>query len=85
MCMCISDDHYANVRFDRDQQMRRQLQQFDLIEYPQIELDPINEFQTPYLLTMSFPNLFPDGKFDYFQNPGQRHPLCKISFKSAYY
>ena len=32
--------------------------------WPTVEHQPLNEYQTPYLATTTFPTLFPDGKGD---------------------
>ena len=34
------------------------------IQWPTVSNDPLNEYQTPFLATMAFPTLFPDGKGD---------------------
>ena len=34
------------------------------IEWPTIEDQPLNEYTTPFLATLAFPTLFPDGKGD---------------------
>ena len=34
------------------------------MSWPSVEEQPLNEYQTPYLATMAFPTLFPDGKGD---------------------
>lgn len=34
------------------------------INWPSIETEPLNEYTTPFLATMAFPTLFPDGKGD---------------------
>ena len=38
--------------------------QDNFIDWPTISDQPLNEYQTPYLPTMAFPTLFPDGKDD---------------------
>jgi hypothetical protein len=52
----------------------QQLQELDAIKnqlsadepmvWPTVEETPFSEYQTPYLATMAFPALFPDGKGD---------------------
>ena len=34
------------------------------INWPSVEDEPLNEYETPYLATIAFPTLFPDGKGD---------------------
>ena len=34
------------------------------MSWPTVDSEPINEYTTPFLATMSFPTLFPDGKGD---------------------
>ena len=34
------------------------------IDWPRVENEPLNEYETPFLATMAFPTLFPDGKGD---------------------
>ena len=34
------------------------------IQWPTVSNEPLNEYQTPFLATMAFPTLFPDGKGD---------------------
>ena len=34
------------------------------VPWPTLQDEPLNEYQTPYLATMAFPALFPDGKGD---------------------
>ncbi|XP_028394509.1 uncharacterized protein LOC114518706 [Dendronephthya gigantea] len=34
------------------------------MSWPTVDNEPINEYQVPYLATMAFPTLFPDGKGD---------------------
>jgi hypothetical protein len=34
------------------------------IDWPELEEKPLNEYTTPFLATMAFPTLFPDGKGD---------------------
>ena len=34
------------------------------IQWPTVSNDPLNEYQTPFLATMAFPTLFPNGKGD---------------------
>lgn len=34
------------------------------VDWPTVKNEPLNEFKTPYLATMAFPTLFPDGKGD---------------------
>ena len=42
--------------------MRSQLSADDPVAWPTVQVKPINEYQIPYLATMVFPTLFPDGK-----------------------
>ena len=34
------------------------------MSWPKVDTDPLNEYKTPFLATMAFPTLFPDGKGD---------------------
>ena len=34
------------------------------MSWPTVDSEPINEYTTPFLATMAFPTLFPDGKGD---------------------
>ena len=36
----------------------------EAISWPKLDTDPLNEYKTPFLATMAFPTLFPDGKGD---------------------
>ena len=47
-----------------DQAIRSILDGSEHTDWPDIEQTPINEFQTPFLATMSFPTLFPYGRGD---------------------
>ena len=44
--------------------IRNQLFAQDPVEWPTVTNEPLNEYQTPFLVTMAFPTLFPDGKVD---------------------
>ena len=44
------------------------------LEWPDVSEQPINEFRTPYLATMSFQTLFPYSTGDP-TNPGRQHPV----------
>ena len=44
--------------------IRNQLLSEHTIDWPAIDSQPLNEYQTSYLATMAFPTLFPDGKGD---------------------
>ena len=44
--------------------IRHQLSGKEPMPWPTFEDEPLNEYQTPYLATMAFPALFPDGKGD---------------------
>ena len=33
-------------------------------DWPSVHNEPINEYQIPFLSTLAFPTLFPDGKGD---------------------
>ena len=44
--------------------VRNQLSGDEPMSWPTVEDQPLNECQTPYLATMAFPTLFPDGKGD---------------------
>ena len=41
--------------------IRNQLFEQQPIEWPTVTDEPLNEYQTPFLATMTFPSLFPDG------------------------
>lgn len=47
-----------------DQAIRSILDYSEHTDWPDIEQTPINEFQTPFLATISFPTLFPYGHGD---------------------
>ena len=34
------------------------------MQWPILDDKPFNKYETPYLATMAFPTLFPDGKAD---------------------
>jgi len=36
----------------------------DAISWPKVDTDQLNEYKTPFLATMAFPTLFPDGEGD---------------------
>ena len=42
--------------------VRAQLLQSSQMPWPTVENKPINECNTPFIATMAFPTLFPDGK-----------------------
>ncbi|CAB3979506.1 ATP-dependent DNA helicase PIF1 [Paramuricea clavata] len=44
--------------------VRNQLSANEPIPWPDIECEPLNEYQISHLATMAFPTLFPDGKGD---------------------
>ena len=44
--------------------IRDQLSLNEPINWPSVDNQPINEYQTPFLATLAFPTLFPDGKGD---------------------
>ncbi|XP_020896155.1 uncharacterized protein LOC110235051 [Exaiptasia diaphana] len=44
--------------------VRQQLLGDEPMSWPTVEDQPLNEYQTPFLATMAFPTLFPDGKGD---------------------
>ena len=44
--------------------IRNQLFEQQPIEWPTVTDEPLNEYQTPFLATMAFPSLFPDGRAD---------------------
>ena len=44
--------------------VRNQLSVEEPMSWPRVKEQPLNEYQTPYLATMAFPTLFPDGKGD---------------------
>ena len=44
--------------------VRNQLSADEPMSWPSVEDQPLNEYQTPYLASMAFPTLFPDGKGD---------------------
>ena len=44
--------------------VRNQLSVEEPMSWPSVEEQPLKEYQTPYLATMAFPTLFPDGKGD---------------------
>ena len=48
------------------------------IDWPKLEGEPLNEYTTPFLATMAFPALFPDGKGD-LTNPCL---LCNVPLTS---
>ena len=41
-----------------------QLSGEEAMDWPSVEDEPLNEYETPYLTTMAFPTLLPDGKGD---------------------
>ena len=58
---------FLPVGQQQQQQMdaiRNQLFAQDPVEWPTVTNEPLNEYQTPFLATMAFPTLFPDGKGD---------------------
>lgn len=44
------------------------------LPWPTVGSEPLNEYVTPYLATMAFPTLFPDGKGDP-TNPSLRRDI----------
>ena len=44
--------------------VRHEFAEDELMNWPSVDNQPLNEYQTPYLATMAFPTLFPDGKGD---------------------
>ena len=44
--------------------IRNQLSADEPMSWPTVEEQPLNKYQAPYLATMAFPTLFPDGKGD---------------------
>ena len=44
--------------------VRQQLSRDEPMSWPTVDDRPLNEYQTPFLATMTFPTLFPDGKGD---------------------
>ena len=44
--------------------VRQQLSGDEPMSWPTVDNQPLNEYQTPFLATMAFPTLFPDGKGD---------------------
>ena len=44
--------------------VRQQLSGDDPMSWPTVDNQPLNEYQTPFLATMAFPTLFPNGKGD---------------------
>ena len=48
------------------------------IDWPELDSEPLNEYSTPFLATMAFPALFPDGKGD----PTNPYLLRDVSLSS---
>ena len=46
------------------QAIQQQLSSTQPMSWPTVDSEPINEYTTPFLATMAFPTLFPDGKGD---------------------
>lgn len=44
--------------------VRSQISTDQPMSWPSVGDQPLNEYQTPYLSTIAFPTLFPDGKGD---------------------
>ena len=44
--------------------IKGQLSLNEPIAWPSVHNQPINEYRTPFLATLAFPTLFPDGKGD---------------------
>ncbi|XP_020915212.2 uncharacterized protein LOC110252718 [Exaiptasia diaphana] len=44
--------------------VRNQISANEPLNWPTVQDRPVNEYQTPFLATMAFPTLFPDGKGD---------------------
>ena len=60
------------------ERFKKLLAEKKLLPMPPLSSDPVNEYNTPGLLSMAFPALFPDGVGDYFR-AGNR-PICKVTF-----
>ena len=54
----VNDTHQQEIDFIRNNLSQGQ------IHWPTLGNSPLNEYVTPYLATMAFPTLFPDGKGD---------------------
>lgn len=54
----VNDTHQQEIDFIRNNLYQGQ------INWPTLGNSPLNEYVTPYLATMAFPTLFPDGKGD---------------------
>ena len=54
----VNDTHQQEIDFIRNNLSQGQ------INWPTLGNSPLNEYVTPYLATMAFPTLFPDGKGD---------------------
>ena len=48
------------------------------LNWPTVENDPLNEYTTPFLATLAFPTLFPDGK-GYPTNPSLNRDVSFVS------
>jgi len=64
--------------YDAQQELVDQLHHRGFFPFPTHSDHPVSEFGTPWLLSKSFPALFPDGKAEYFI--GANRPLKKLSF-----
>ena len=60
------------------ERFKKLLAEKKLLPMPPLSSDPVNEYNTPGLLSMAFPALFPDGVGHYFR-AGNR-PICKVTF-----
>jgi hypothetical protein len=54
--------------------IKNQLSADEPMAWPTVEETPLSEYQTPYLVTIAFPALFPDGKGD----PTNQHDNMKL-------
>ena len=59
------------------QAIQKQLfQQTTHMPWPTVNNEPLNEFQRPFLTTLAFPTLFPDGKGDPTNPSLHRNTSC---------
>lgn len=54
--------------------VQQQLSHQATMPWPTVDNEPINEYLTPFLATLAFPTLFPDGKGD-LTNPSLRRDI----------
>ena len=54
--------------------VQQQLSHQATMPWPTVDNEPINEYLTPFLATLAFPTLFPDGKGDP-TNPSLRRDI----------